>query len=81
MDIDVLVFTPLALYGTSKGTRSIHISWVTSLCLGLVQFLRLAAKEHKNSFRNDLDDDDMGATAMRDVTIAVDYDAATVSVE
>jgi hypothetical protein len=41
----------------------------------------LAAKEHKNSKRNDLDDDDAGATAKKDVTIAVDNDVATASVE
>jgi hypothetical protein len=41
----------------------------------------LAAKEHKNSYRNDLDDDNAGATATTDVTIAVDNDAATASVE
>jgi hypothetical protein len=34
-------------FGTSKGTRSIYTSWATPLCLGKVQFLRLAAKEHK----------------------------------
>ena len=34
-------------FGTSKGTRSMYISWATPLCLGKVQFLRLAAKEHK----------------------------------
>ena len=31
--------------------------------------------------RNDLDDDNVDATATTDVTIAVDNDAATVSVE
>ena len=51
------------------------------LCLGLVQFLRLAAKEHKNGKRNDLDDDDAGAMAKKDVTIAFDNDVATASVE
>jgi len=49
--------------------------------LGSVQFLQLAAKEHKNGYRNDLDDDDADATATTDVTIAVDNDAATASVE
>ena len=68
-------------FGTSKGTRSIYTSWVTPLCLGSVQFLRLAAKEHKNGKRNDLDDDDTGATAKKDVTIAVDNAVATASVE
>ena len=34
-------------FGTSKGTRSMFTSWATPLCLGKVQFLRLAAKEHK----------------------------------
>jgi hypothetical protein len=68
-------------FGTSKGTRSIYTSWATPLCLGLVHFLRLAAKEHKNGKRNDLDDDDAGATAKKDVTIAVDNDIATASVE
>ena len=38
-------------------------------------------KEHKNSKQNDLDDEDAGTTAMTDVTIAVDNDAATASVE
>ena len=51
------------------------------LCLGLVQFLRLAAKEHKNGKRNDLDDEDAGATATMDVTIIVNNDAATTSVK
>ena len=58
-----------------------YTSWATPLCLGKVQLLRLAAKEHKNGSRNDLDDDDAGATATTDVTIAVDNDAATASVE
>jgi hypothetical protein len=58
-----------------------YTSWATPLCLGKVQFLQLAAKEHKNGSRNDLDDDDAGATATTDVTIAVDNDAATASVE
>ena len=69
-------------FGTSKGTRPIYTSWVTPLCLGSVQFLRLAAKEHKNGKQNDLDDDDADATpATTDVTIAVDNDAGTASVE
>jgi hypothetical protein len=34
-------------FGTSKGTPSIYTSWATPLCLGKVQFLQLAAKEHK----------------------------------
>ena len=66
--------------GTSKGTRSIYTSWATPLCLGSVQFLRLVAKEHKNGKRNDLDYEDVGATATTDVTIAVDNDAVTASV-
>jgi hypothetical protein len=41
----------------------------------------LVAKEHKNGKRNDLDDEDAGATATTDVTIAVDNNAATASVE
>jgi hypothetical protein len=41
----------------------------------------LAAKEHKNGKQNDLDDDDTGATAKKDVTIAVDNAVATASVE
>jgi hypothetical protein len=68
-------------FGASKGMRSIYTSWATPLCLGLVQFLRLVAKEHKNGKRNDLDDEDAGATATTDVTIVVDNDAATASVE
>ncbi len=32
----------------SKVKRSIDTSWVMPLCLGLVQFLQLVAKEHKN---------------------------------
>ncbi len=51
------------------------------MCLGSVQFLRLAAKEHKNGKRNDFDDDDADATATTDVTIAVDNDDVTASVE
>ncbi len=47
----------------------------------MVQFLRLVAKEHKNGKRNDLVDEDAGATATTDVTIAVNNDAATASVE
>ena len=35
------------LFCISKGTCSIYTSWATPLCLGLVQFLQLAAKEHK----------------------------------
>jgi hypothetical protein len=41
----------------------------------------LVAKEHKNGKQNDLDDEDAGATATTDVTIAIDNDAATASVE
>jgi hypothetical protein len=41
----------------------------------------LAAKEHKNGYQNDLDDDDAGATATTDVTIAVNNDTATASIE
>jgi hypothetical protein len=51
------------------------------LCLGSVQILRLVAKEHKNGKQNDMDDEDAGATATTDVTIAIDNDAATASVE
>jgi hypothetical protein len=40
------------------------------LCLVLVQYLQLAAKERKNGKRNDVDDDDAGATATTDVMIA-----------
>jgi hypothetical protein len=48
----------------------------------LVQFLQLAAKEHNiGYYQNDLDDDDAGATATTDVTIAVDNDAVPASVE
>jgi hypothetical protein len=68
-------------YVTSKGPCSIHISWATPLCLGLVQFLQLAAKEHKNGKRNDLDDDKAGTTATTDVTIAVDNNTAAASKE
>jgi hypothetical protein len=41
------------------------------LCLGLIQFLRLAAKEHKNGYQNDVDDDEAGAMATTDVAIAI----------
>ena len=51
------------------------------MCLGSVQFLRLAAKEHKNGEQNDLDDGNADATATSDVMIAVNNDAATASVE
>ena len=34
-------------FGISKGTHSIYTSWATPLRLDKVQFLRLAAKEHK----------------------------------
>ena len=51
------------------------------LCLGSVQILRLVAEEHKNGKQNDLDDEDAGATATTDVTIAVDNDAVTASIE
>ncbi len=47
----------------------------------MIQFLRLAAKEHKNSYQNDVDDDEAGAMAMTDVTIANNDDAATAAVE
>ena len=66
---------------TSNGTQSIYTSWATPLCLGLVQFLRLAAKEHKNGYQNDLDDDDVGGTGTTDVTIAVNNNTATASIE
>ena len=48
MVIDVVVFTPSAPVWHIHG-HSLHIytSWVTPLCLGKVQFLRLAAKKHK----------------------------------
>jgi hypothetical protein len=51
------------------------------LCLGLVQFLQLAAKEHKNGYQNDVDDDNAGTTATTDVTVAVRNDAATATVK
>ena len=51
------------------------------MCLGLVLFLRLAVKEHKNGSQNDLNDDNVDATATTDVTIAVNNDAASASVE
>ena len=41
-----ITITNTHFVGTSKGTRSIYTSWATPLCLGLVQFLRLATKEH-----------------------------------
>jgi hypothetical protein len=41
----------------------------------------LAAKEHKSGYRNDLDDDNVGATVTTDVAIAVDNDAVTASVK
>jgi hypothetical protein len=63
-------------FGTSKFTRSIHTSWSMPLCLGLIQFLQLAAKEHKNNYQNNVDDDEAGAMAMTDVMIAVNNNAA-----
>jgi hypothetical protein len=57
------------------------ILWATLLCVGLVQFLQLAAKEHKNGYHNDVDDDNTGATVTIDVTIAIDNDAATATIE
>jgi hypothetical protein len=49
------------------------------LCLGLVQFLQLTAK-HKNSYRNDVDDDDAGTTGTTDATVTDHNNAATASV-
>jgi hypothetical protein len=63
------------LFGTSKGTRSIHTSWSTLMCLGLIQFLLLTANEHKYGLKNDVDDDDVGDTATTDVAIAVNDDS------
>ena len=68
-------------FGQFKGTGSIYASWVMPLCLGLVQFLQLAAKEHKNGYQNDVDDDNAGTTATTDVTVAVRNDAATATVK
>ncbi len=45
------------------------------------QSFHIDIKEHKNCYRNDLDDDNKDATATTDVTIAVDNDAVTASVE
>jgi hypothetical protein len=67
------------LFGKFKGTRSIYASWVMPLCLGLVQFLQLTAK-HKNSYRNDVDDDDAGTTGTTDATVTDHNNAATASV-
>jgi len=75
IDIDVDIFTLLAtVWCPSKGTRSMP------LCLGSIQFPQLAAKEHHNGSQNDVDDDDTGATAMTNATIAVDHIAATTAV-
>jgi hypothetical protein len=41
----------------------------------------LAAKEHKNSEQNDVDDDGAAVTAKTDVMIVIVIDAATASVE
>jgi hypothetical protein len=41
----------------------------------------LAAKKHKSGYQNDVDDDNVGATAPMDVMIAVDNAAGTASVE
>jgi len=41
----------------------------------------LVAKEHKNGKQNVLDDEDAGATATTGVTIAINNNAATASVE
>jgi hypothetical protein len=46
------------------------------MCLGLTQFFRLATKEHKNGYQNDVDDDKAGAMATIDVMIAVKNCAA-----
>ncbi len=42
----------------------------------MIQFLRLATKEHKNGSQNNVDDDEAGAMVMTDVAIAVNNDAA-----
>jgi hypothetical protein len=48
MVIDVVVFTLSAPVWHIQGhSLSMFTSWAMPLCLGKVQFLRLAAKEHK----------------------------------
>ncbi len=44
------------------------------LCLGSIQLLQLATKEHNNSLGNDVDDEDTGNAAVTDVMIAVEDD-------
>jgi hypothetical protein len=46
---NVLVSTCQSLRGQSKGRGAIRKPWVMYLWCGLVQLLRLAAKEHDNN--------------------------------
>jgi hypothetical protein len=62
-------------FGTSKGTRSIHTSWLTPLCLGLIQFLQSTVNEHKYGLQNDVDDNNVGNTATADVVITINDNA------
>ena len=73
--IDVFVSTMLAPVWHIQGHKLHHTSWATPLCLGSVQILKLAAKEHNNGLRNDVGDDDTGATATINVMIAFNDDS------
>ena len=48
MDIDVMYSQSRPPFGTSKTCSILYTSWLTPLCFGSVQHLRLSAKEHRN---------------------------------
>ena len=67
-------------FGASKGTRSIYIMGdATVPWFGPIPPIGRQGTQKRQT--NALDDEDAGATATTDVTIAVDNDAATASVE
>ena len=53
------------------------------LCLSSVQFLQLTTKEHKHGLQNDADNDDAGLQGrqMSQVTIVIDSNAATATID
>ncbi len=50
------------------------------LCLSLIQVLQLTTNEHKYGLQNDVNDDNVGDTAMMDVGIAINNDASPLVV-
>jgi len=81
MDIDVIIFT-LPAPNWHIQWHELHLYIMGNADVPWFGPIPLIGRQGtQNGQRNDLDDDDVDATATMDVTIAVKYDAATASVE